>query len=197
MSEGGPLPDANVPDVTGLLLAWRDGDACALDALMPIVYAELHRLAHRHLRGWAPDHGLQTTALVNEAYLRLVGASQVNWQNRAHFFALSARLMRRILVDAVRGQRSLKRGGGAPHVELGDDDTPPGNGRRDLIALDDALNALAAIDPRKGRVVELRYFGGLTAEECAEALGVSRITVEREWRVAKLWLARELRGAPP
>ena len=164
---------------------------------MPIVYAELHRLAHRHLRGWAPDHGLQTTALVNEAYLRLVGASQVNWQNRAHFFALSARLMRRILVDAVRGQRSLKRGGGALHVEFGDDAATPDNGRRDLVAHDEALNALAAIDQRKAKVVELRYFGGLTAEESAEALGVSRITVEREWRVAKLWLARELRGAPP
>jgi RNA polymerase sigma factor (TIGR02999 family) len=125
-----------------------------------------------------------------------VGASQVNWQNRAHFFALSARLMRRILVDAVRGQRSLKRGGGAPHVEFGDDAATPDNGRRDLVALDEALNALAAIDPRKAQVVELRFFGGLTAEESAEALGVSRITVEREWRVAKLWLARELRGAP-
>ena len=164
---------------------------------MPIVYAELHRLAHQHLRGWTPGHGLQTTALVNEAYLRLVGASQVNWQNRAHFFALSARLMRRILVDVMRGQRSLKRGGGAPHVELGDDAAPPDLGRRDLLALDEALDALAAIDPRKAQVVELRFFGGLTAEESAEALGVSRITVEREWRVAKLWLARELRGAPP
>ena len=164
---------------------------------MPIVYAELHRLAHRHLRGWSADHGLQTTSLVHEAYLRLVSANAVNWQNRAHFFALSARLMRRVLVDAARGQHSQKRGGGAPHVELGSDITPPEPGRRDLIALDDALNALAAIDPRKAKVVELRYFGGLTAEESAEALGVSRITVEREWRVARLWLARELKGTRP
>lgn len=183
--------------VTEWLVAWSGGDEAALERLVPVVHAELRRLARRAMRRERPEHTLQTTALVNEAYLRLVGASQVNWQNRAHFFALSARLMRRILVDAVRGQRSLKRGGGALHVELGDDDTPPGTGRRDLVALDDALNALAAIDPRKAKVVELRYFGGLTAEECAEALGVSRITVEREWRVAKLWLARELRGAPP
>ena len=163
---------------------------------MPVVYGELRRLAHRHLRGWTSNHGLQTTALVHEAYLRLVGASQVSWQNRAHFFALSARLMRRVLVDAVREERSLKRGGGVPHVPLEDDGTPPDPGRRDLIALDDALNALAEFDPRKAKIVELRYFGGLTAEESAEVLGVSRITVEREWRMAKLWLARELKAPP-
>lgn len=162
-----------------------------------MVYAELHRLAHRNLRGWSPDHGLQTTALVHEAYLRLLDANQVSWQNRAHFFALSARLMRRVLVDTVRGQRSQKRGGGVRHVALTDDMAPLDPGRRDLVALDEALTALATIDPRKGRIVELRYFGGLTAEECAEVLGVSRITVDREWRVAKLWLMRELKGTPP
>jgi RNA polymerase sigma factor (TIGR02999 family) len=194
MKEGGPLPAPDERDVTDLLLAWRSGDEQAFDALMPIVYAELHRLAHRHLRGWSPDHGLQTTALVHEAYLRLLGSRQVGWQNRAHFFALAARLMRRVLVDAVRAQRSQKRGGRAPHVPL-DDSAPAPPARRDLVALDDALNALAEIDPGKARIVELRYFGGLTAEETAEVMGVSRITLEREWRVARLWLTRELKGA--
>jgi RNA polymerase sigma factor (TIGR02999 family) len=164
---------------------------------MPLVYAELRRLAHRHLRGWAPDHGLQTTALVHEAYLRLLGSSQVSWQNRAHFFALSARLMRRVLVDAVRAQRSRKRGGLAPHVPLDDNVVSPELTRRDLVALDEALTALAELDPVKARIVELRYFGGLTADESAEVLGVPRLTVEREWRVARLWLVREMKGASP
>jgi RNA polymerase sigma factor (TIGR02999 family) len=162
---------------------------------MPIVYTELHRLAHQHLRRWSPDHGLQTTALVHEAYLRLMGSRQVGWQNRSHFFALAARMMRRVLVDAVRARRSQKRGGRAPHLPL-DDSAPAPPARRDLVALDDALNALATIDPGKAKVVELRYFGGLTFEEIAEVTGLSRITVEREWRVARLWLARELKGAP-
>jgi RNA polymerase sigma factor (TIGR02999 family) len=164
---------------------------------MPLVYTELRRVAHRHLRGWSPDHGLQTTALVHEAYLRLVGTSQVSWQNRAHFFALSARVMRRVLVDAARARHSQKRGGRAPHVPLDDSETSPESTRRDLIALDEALNALAELDPGKAKIVELRYFGGLTAEESAEALGLSRVTIEREWRMAKLWLARELKGASP
>jgi RNA polymerase sigma factor (TIGR02999 family) len=164
---------------------------------MPLVYAELRRLAHRHLRGWAPDHGLQTTALVHEAYLRLLGSSQVSWQNRAHFFALSARLMRRVLVDAVRAQRSQKRGGRIRHVPLDDSEASPQITRRDLIALDEALTALAELDPGKAKIVELRYFGGLTAEESAEVLGVSRVTVEREWRVARLWLVREMKGSAP
>jgi RNA polymerase sigma factor (TIGR02999 family) len=164
---------------------------------MPLVYEELRRLAHRHLRGWAPDHGLQTTALVHEAYLRLIGSSQISWQNRAHFFALSARLMRRVLVDAVRAQRSQKRGGRAPHVPLDDGAVPAELTRRDLIALDEALTALAELDPKKAKIVELRYFGGLTAEESAEVLGVSRVTIEREWRVARLWLVREMKGAEP
>jgi RNA polymerase sigma-70 factor, ECF subfamily len=164
---------------------------------MPLVYEELRRLAHRHLRGWSQDHGLQTTALVHEAYLRLLGSSQISWQNRAHFFALSARLMRRVLVDAVRAQHSQKRGGRAPHVPLDDGTVPAELTRRDLIALDEALTALAEFDPKKAKIVELRYFGGLTAEESAEVLGVSRVTVEREWRVARLWLVREMKGAAP
>lgn len=194
---GGPLPTPDERDVTGLLLAWRGGDEKALDSLMPIVYAELHRLAPQHLRGWSPGHGLQTTALVHEAYLRLLGASQVSWQNRAHFFALSARLMRRVLVDAVRAQRSRKRGGRSPHVPLAEDAAPVELRRRDLVALDEALNGLEHLDPRKAKIVELRYFGGLTAEESSEVLGLSRVTVEREWRMARLWLAREMAGAPP
>ena len=134
---------------------------------------------------------------MHEAYLRLVGTSQVSWQNRAHFFALSARVMRRVLVDAARARHSQKRGGRAPHVPLDDSETSPESTRRDLIALDDALTALAELDPGKAKIVELRYFGGLTAEESAEALGLSRVAIEREWRVAKLWLARELKGASP
>jgi RNA polymerase sigma-70 factor, ECF subfamily len=182
-------------DVTGLLLAWREGDDAALDALMPLVYAELRRLAHRHIRARSPEHGLQTTALVHEAYLRLLGSSRVSWQNRAHFFALSAQLMRRVLVDAVRARQSQKRGGLALHLPLLDEESLPGARRRDLVALDEALTALAALDPRKAKVVELRYFGGLTADESAEVLGVSRATIERDFRMAKLWLTRELKGS--
>jgi RNA polymerase sigma factor (TIGR02999 family) len=180
--------------LTGLLLAWREGDERALEALMPLVYGELRQLAHRYMYGRTADHGLQTTALVHEAYLRLLGSSRVSWQNRAHFFALSAQLMRRVLVDAVRARRSQKRGGAALHVPLLDEDPVADVPRRDLVALDDAMMELAAIDPRKARVVELRYFGGLTGDESAEVLGVSRATVERDWRLAKLWLTRELKG---
>jgi RNA polymerase sigma factor (TIGR02999 family) len=179
--------------VTALLLAWREGDASALDRLMPLVYAELRRLAHRHMQGQAPGHSLQTTALVHEAYLRLIGSSQVGWQNRAHFFAVSAQLMRRVLVDAVRARRAQKRGGGAPLVSLGDTD-PSQPSRPDLLALDEALDALASFDGRKARVVELRYFGGLTVEETAEVMKVSIATVERDWHMAKLWLSKALRG---
>ena len=155
--------------MTALLLAWREGDSSALDRLMPLVYAELRRLAHRHMRGQAPDHPLQTTALVHEAYMRLIGSSQVGWKNRAHFFAVSAQLMRRVLVDAVRARQAQKRGGGALLVSLGDSD-PSEPVRPDLLALDEALDSLAAFDPRKARVVELRYFGGLTVEETSEVL---------------------------
>lgn len=159
---------------------------------MPLVYAELHRLAHRHMRSQTPGHPLQTTALVHEAYLRLIGSSQVGWQNRAHFFAVSAKVMRRVLVDAVRAREAKKRGGGALVLSLGETE-PAGPPRPDFLALDEALDALAAFDPRKARVVELRYFGGLTVEEAAEVLGVSVSTVERDWQMAKLWLSRTLR----
>jgi RNA polymerase sigma factor (TIGR02999 family) len=190
------LPGSRQCDITGLLLAWRQGDEGALDALMPVVYAELRHVAHRHLHGRTPEYGLQTTALVHEAYLRLLGSSQVSWQNRAHFFALSAQLMRRVLVDAVRARLAQKRGGLALQVPLPNDESLGEMRRPDLVALDEALTELAAIDPRKAKVVELRYFGGLTADESAEALGVSRATVERDWRMAKLWLTRELRATP-
>jgi RNA polymerase sigma factor (TIGR02999 family) len=160
---------------------------------MPLVYAELHRLAHRHMRGQTPGHPLQTTALVHEAYLRLIGSSQVGWQNRAHFFAVSAQLMRRVLVDAVRARRAQKRGGQAVILSLGEADAPE-LPRPDLLALDEALDALAAFDPRKAQVVELRYFGGLTVEETSEVLKVSGATIERDWQMAKLWLSKRLRS---
>jgi RNA polymerase sigma factor (TIGR02999 family) len=164
---------------------------------MPLVYGELHRLAHRHLRRAGRSDGqIQTTALVHESYLRLLGASRVSWQNRAHFFALSAELMRRVLVDAIRTRRSQKRGADSPHVSIEGALAMPDVPHPSLVALDDALNALAAIDPRKAKVVELRYFGGLSEAEVADVLGISLATVERDWRVARLWLSRELKGTP-
>lgn len=187
------MPALGAPDVTRLLLAWRDGDSTALHKLVPLVYAQLRRLAHRQMRSERPGHILQTTALVHETYLRLVDSERVHWQNRAHFFAISAQLMRRILVDAARSRGSLKRGGEAVHVAL--DEAPlvsrePGT---DVIALDEALTKLAAVDARKSQVVELRHFGGLSVEETAEALQVSPETVMRDWKMAKLWLLRELK----
>ena len=184
--------DPAAPSITELLLAWNDGDPDALDRLIPLVERELHRLAHRHLSGEASGHPLQTTALVNEAYLRLIDGSRIRWQSRAHFFAVSARLMRRILVDVARARQRQKRGGDAVWISL--DDAPDVTDVRpaDVIALDDALTALAAFDERKSRVVELRFFGGLSVEETAEALQVSTITVMRDWTVAKAWLAREM-----
>ena len=179
-------------DVTGLLLAWRTGDDEALARLTPHVYDELHRLARRYMRGEHARHPLQTTALVNEAYLRLVDARRVGWQNRAHFFAVAARLMRRILVDVARRQRFQKRGGGVQHVSLADGFELAAPVDADIVALDEALDELARLDPRKARVVELRFFGGLSLEETAEALSVSTDTVGRDWRAAKAWLAREL-----
>jgi len=186
------LPAPSARDVTQLLLAWSEGDHAALDRLVPLVYTELRRLAHHYMRGERPGHTLQTTALVNEAYLRLIDSSRVRWQNRAHFFAVSAQLMRRILVDAARARGSLKRGGGVSHLALDEALAVLPRAGADLVALDDALNALAAVDPRKGQVVELRYFGGLSVEETAEVLKVSPDTVMRDWKVAKLWLLREL-----
>jgi len=179
-------------EVTQLLQAWSEGDEGALQKLMPLVYKELHRLARRYMGGERSGHTLQTSALVNEAYLRLVDVQKVNWQNRAHFFAVSAQLMRRVLVDFARSRRSLKRGGDAPTVSL-EESLVLSRGRgADLVALDDALKALAAMDPRRSRVVELRFFGGLSAEESAEVLKVSAETVMHDWKLAKVWLLREL-----
>src|SRR5262245_64077299 len=179
-------------DITELLLAWSEGNQDALKRLTPLVYGELHRLAHHYMAGERDGHTLQSTALVNEAYLRLVQTNRVQWQNRAHFFAVSAQLMRRILVDFARSRQYAKRGGKAPMLSL--DDVPLAVLEcAELVALDDALSALAAVDPRKSRMVELRFFGGLSVEETAEILKVSVETVMRDWRLAKVWLRRELR----
>ncbi len=178
-------------DVSAILRAWSDGDQRALDQLTPIVYDELRRLARRYMRQERPGHSLQTSALVNEAYMRLVDYKRMQWQNRAHFFAVSAQLMRRILVDHAR-RRNLKRGGGVPHVSLDDAAIVGGEVSTDMVALNDALDALARLDPRKVRVVEMRFFGGLSVEETAAVLNVSSVTVMRDWRSAKAWLYREL-----
>jgi RNA polymerase sigma-70 factor (ECF subfamily) len=181
--------------VCELLRAWSDGDTSALERLTPIVYDELHRLARRYMRGERPGHSLQTTALVNEAYMRLVGYERMLWQNRAHFFAVSAQLMRRILVEHAR-RHNQKRGGGVPHVSLEEAALVGGNRAADLVALDDAMHALAQLDPRKAQVVEMRFFGGLNVDETADALKVSPATVMRDWSTAKAWLYRELAGGP-
>jgi len=180
-------------EVSGLLRAWSDGDQRALERLTPIVYDELHRLARRYMKRERSGHSLQTTALVNEAYTRLVDYRRMQWQNRAHFFAVAAQLMRRILVEHAR-RHNLKRGDGVPHVSLEQAAVVGGDEDADLMALDDAMNALARIDPRKVRVVEMRFFGGLSVEETAEVLKVSPLTVKRDWRAAKAWLYRELTG---
>ena len=178
-------------EATLLLRAWGAGDREALDRLTPIVYDELRRLARRYLGRERPGHSLQATALVNEAYLRLVDYKHMQWQDRSHFFAVSAQLMRRILVEHAR-RHNLKRGGDVQHIEL-EESVMVGGGRpRDVLALDDALNELARMDPRKARVVEIRFFGGLSVEECAEVLKVAPITVMRDWNSAKAWLYREL-----
>jgi RNA polymerase sigma factor (TIGR02999 family) len=180
--------------VTDLLLAWRDGDQAALDQLMPAVHQELRRLARRQMRGERQNHTLQTTALVNEAYLRLIDLSRVKWQDRAHFFAMSARLMRRILVDHARSRRYQKRGGGVSDLTLDEAVVVAPERGADLVALDDTLEAIASVDARKSQVVEMRFFGGLSVDETAEALHVSAETVMRDWRVAKVWLLREIGG---
>jgi RNA polymerase sigma-70 factor (ECF subfamily) len=182
----------STPEITKMLRAWTAGDQQALEKLTPLVHRELHRVARRYMAGERSGHTLQTTALVNEVYLRLVDCGQVNWHDRAHFFAVSAQLMRRILVDFARSRGYQKRGGNVPHISL--DDAPPVCSEPDpnLLALDDALKALAELDRRKSRVVELRFFGGLNIEETAEILGVSAVTVMRDWRLAKIWLLREL-----
>jgi RNA polymerase sigma factor (TIGR02999 family) len=190
------VSDAGVPtrpqQVTELLLAWSQGDRGALDALVPHLQHELRRLARRHLAGERAGHSLQPTALVNEAYLRLVGLHSMPWQNRAQFFAIAARLMRNILVDHARSRRYQKRGGGAKQITLIEGLVASPARGTDLVALDDALNALSQLDPRRARVVELRFFGGLTIEETAAALKVSPETVMRDWKLAKSWLMREL-----
>jgi RNA polymerase sigma-70 factor (ECF subfamily) len=179
--------------VSQLLHAWSGGDQAALEQLTPIVYKELHRLARHYMKGERPGHVLQTTALVNEAYMRLVDYNRMQWRNRAHFFAVSSQLMRRILVEHAR-RRNLKRGGGVQHVSL-DEAALAGDQSEwaaDLVALDDAMSALALMDPRKVQVVEMRFFGGLSVEETAEVLEVSSVTVMRDWSTAKAWLYREL-----
>jgi RNA polymerase sigma-70 factor, ECF subfamily len=178
--------------VTKLLQAWGQGEDAALEQLVPLVYPELHRIARRRIFGERAGRTLQTTALVNEAYLRLVKSQNVNWQNRAHFFAIAAQLMRRILVDAARARAGQKRGGGIPKVTLDEAFVGPQEKGPDLVALDDALKVLGEVDPRKSRVVELRFFGGLSVEETAEVLKVAPNTVLRDWRMAKMWLKREM-----
>lgn len=183
------------PDVTALLRAWSGGDRAALDRLLPVVYGELHRQAERYMRAQSPGHTLQTTGLVHEAYLRLAIRDNPEWNGRAHFFGVAAKAMRSILVDHARARGAAKRGGGASAVTLSNlEDT---DGRElDVLDLDDALKRLAEMDPRKGSLVELRYFAGLSIEEAAESLGISPATAKREWRLARAWLRRELDGEP-
>ncbi|HZO84150.1 MAG TPA: sigma-70 family RNA polymerase sigma factor [Verrucomicrobiae bacterium] len=179
-------------EVTQLLVAWSKGNKGALDQLMPVVYRELHRLARRRLDRENDGHTLQTTALVHEAYLRLVGQKKAQWQNRAHFFAIAAQMMRRILVDYARSRDSAKRGAGAPQVSFDEMLAAPTGRAADVVALDQALTTLAQFDERKSRMVELRFFGGLSIEETAEVLGVSPGTVRRDWTLAKAWLQSEI-----
>jgi RNA polymerase sigma factor (TIGR02999 family) len=186
---GGPA------QITRLLIDWRGGDQAALEQLIPLVHDELRRLARRHMAHEHAGHTLQATALVNEAYVRLIDVRQVKWQDRAHFFAMSSRLMRRILVDFARSKGYQKRGGGAQKVSFDEALVVSQEPGQDLVALDDALNALSAFDARKAQVVEMRFFGGLSVEETAEALKVSVDTVMRDWKLAKAWLLRELKDS--
>jgi len=189
-----PMSEQNLHEVSQLLLAWSEGDKAALDRLVPLVYAELRRLAKSYMRRERAGQTMQTTALIHEAYLRLIDADHVRLENRAHFFAAAARVMRQVLVDLARERGSRKRGGDARLVPLDEAMAVGKQHDEGLLALDEALGALAQIDPRKSRVVELRFFGGLSVEETAEALGVSAETVHRDWRLAKSWLLRRLRG---
>src|SRR4028118_290462 len=180
-------------DITQLLIEWNGGDESALEQLMPLVYGELHQIARRHLRRESPERTLQTTALVHEAYLRLIDQTRANWQNRAQFFGVAANMMRRILIDHARKRVRDKRGGGAIKLSLDDGSVDVSDERAsELVALDEALEKLAAQDADKARLVELRYFGGLSIEETAEVLGVSIATVNRQWRLAKAWLYKEI-----
>lgn len=183
-------------DVTELLVAWSNGDQAAQEALVPLVYSELRRLARRYMNHEGPGHTLQTTALVNEAYLRLVRQKQPTWQNRAHFFAVSAQSMRHILVDMARARGRQRRGGDAPQMSLDEALVFTPGRAAELVALDDALTALAQLDERKSKIVEMRFFGGLSIEETAEVLKISHATVEREWKRARAWLQVEMSKAP-
>jgi RNA polymerase sigma-70 factor (ECF subfamily) len=194
------MTSAAKSEITELLRAWSQGEQDALEKLTPLVYGELHRLAHQHMARETPGHTLQTTALVNEVYVRLIDARRVDWQGRAHFVAICARMMRRILTDYARSRNYQKRGGAAQHLSLEEAFAepagialPPGQDT-DLVALDEALQRLAALDPRKGQVVELRFYGGLSVKETAEALKLSEESVLRDWRLARIWLLRELSG---
>src|SRR5213083_731410 len=182
-------------EVTQLLVAWGHGDQTALGQLMPLVYSELHRLAHRHIKKERPGHTLQTSALLNEAFVRLVDQRDVHWQSRAHFFAIAAQMMRRILVDYARSRRYAKRGGDARQVSFDEELIASRQLSADVVELHEALNKLAAIDERKSKVVELKFFGGLSIEETAEVLDVSPGTVMRDWTLAKAWLRREISSA--
>jgi RNA polymerase sigma-70 factor (ECF subfamily) len=183
--------------ITRLLQSWHEGNQAALDQLVPMVYGELHRLAHHYMSGERSSHTLQTTALVNEAYVRLVDSAHANWENRSHFFGVCAQVMRRILVDWARSRKALKRGGDASSLDLNEALAAVNQPATDLVAVDDALQALSAVDPRKARVIELRFFGGLSVIETAGVLKVSEETVHRDWKLAKSWLRRELSGEHP
>ena len=186
-------PSIATRDLTGLLAAWGTGDPLALDQLMTVVNGELRRIARRHLRGERPGHTLQPTALVNEAFLRLIEIETITWQDRAHFFAMAARVMRRILVDSARAHRSHKRGSGAARITFDEARFAAPSRSNDVVALDEALEALARVDARKSQVVELRFFGGLSVKETAALLAVSTDTVTRDWNLAKSWLVREMK----
>jgi RNA polymerase sigma factor (TIGR02999 family) len=192
MVQSGFMPTPHSHEITQLLLAWSEGDQGALDRLMPLVYGELRRLAHNYMRNERAGHTLQTTAIIHEAYLRLIDAGQVRLDNRAHFFAVAARLMRQILVDLARSRGYQKRGGGAHQVSLDEALVISPERNDDLVALNDALDALAKLDQRQSQIVELRFFGGLTEEEISEILKVSTRTVRSDWRLARSWLLREL-----
>jgi RNA polymerase sigma factor (TIGR02999 family) len=191
------MDEGSSSTVTQLLLAWSGGDSKALEKLIPLVHAELMRIAQRHMTGERTGHTLQTTALLNEAYLKLIDSQKVNWQNRAHFFAVSAQVMRRILVDQARARRSKKRGGEGYKLQLEEAFLVLKNPPQDVEALNDALKDLEKIDPRKAKVVELRFFGGLSFEQTAAVLDVSSVTVQRDWRFARTWLHNELSRKAP
>jgi len=192
MDGAGKVPPVSIREVTRLLQAWSVGDQDALKQLIPLVYDELHRMAHRYMSAEQSGQILQTTALVHEAYLRLVDVENIDWQNQAHFYGICARLMRRILIDFARSRNYQKRGGHFAHIELEEAATVSVVVSSELLAVDEALKQLATVDARKSEVVELRFFGGLTVEETATALGVSEETVMRDWKLAKAWLLREL-----